>query len=35
MPRRIVLAFCLIALFNVSAFSQETRSMLFGRVLDP
>ena len=35
MPRSIGFAFCFVALFSMSAFPQETRSTLFGRVLDP
>jgi len=35
MSRRISLALCFAALFRLAVFSQETRSTLSGRVLDP
>jgi hypothetical protein len=35
MPRCIAAAICVAITLTGSAFSQETRSMLFGRVLDP
>lgn len=35
MQRRIALTLCLLALVGAAAFAQETRAMLFGRVLDP